>query len=68
MPESQAFNVFCFVLFCFFLITSVVDFSRECVIYVASHLSKVMGQRGRLLESRGRPEYVDFIQVIFSFG
>ena len=31
----------CFVLFCFvfFLITSVVDFSRECVIYVASHLS-----------------------------
>ena len=27
-----------------------------------------MGQRGRLLESRGRPEYVDFIQVIFCFG
>ena len=42
MPEGQAFNVFCFVLFCFvlfFLITSVVDFSRECVTYVASHLS-----------------------------
>ena len=27
-----------------------------------------MGQRGRLLESRGKPEYVDFIQVTFSFG
>ena len=43
MSEGQAFNVFCFVSFCFvlffFLITSVVDFSRECVIYVASHLS-----------------------------
>ena len=42
MSEGQAFNVFCFVSFCFvlfFLITSVVNFSRECVIYVASHLS-----------------------------
>ena len=26
-----------------------------------------MGQKGKLVESRGRPEYVDFIQVIFSF-
>ena len=26
-----------------------------------------MGQKGRLVESRGRPEYVDFIQVIFRF-
>ena len=33
------FVLFRFVLFCFFLITSVVDFSRECIIYVASHLS-----------------------------
>ena len=27
-----------------------------------------MGQIGRLLESRGRPEYVDFIQVILALG
>lgn len=26
-----------------------------------------MGQKGKLVESRGRPEYVDFIQAIFSF-